>query len=72
MDSIVYYGQEVGQKKELPKPLTDYEDDPLQMAGNIIIDGRGKVVHVHSSRYPADRPTIDEIVTVLKKNLQLQ
>ena len=64
---MTFYGWQLSQNIELPKPLTDYEDDPLQMAGNVIISSGGNIVQVHASQYPSDRPTVEDVISTLKK-----
>lgn len=64
---MVFYGSQVSQNVELPKAFSDYEDDPLQMAGNLILDSAGSVVLLHKSQYPADRPSVQEMVELLRK-----
>lgn len=62
-----FYGAQLAQNVELPKPYTDYADDPLQMAGNVILDSNGKLILLHASRHPADRPNAEEMLQVLRK-----
>lgn len=63
---MAFYGAQMSQGVNLPRPLTDYEDDPLQMAGNIIIDSEGIVVYLYSSQNPADRPSVEDVLAVLR------
>ena len=63
---MIYYGEKVSQNIPLPQPLADYHDDPLQMGGNVITDSQGKIIKVFSSRHPADRPQMSEIMGFLQ------
>lgn len=61
-----FYGAQVANNTELPKPYTDYVDDPLQMAGNVIFDSKGNVAYVYTSQHPADRPNVEDMLQVLR------
>ncbi|MCA9148092.1 MAG: redoxin domain-containing protein [Planctomycetales bacterium] len=37
--------------------------DVYQLGGDVLIDPTGVVQHIHVGRGPADRPTVDEILT---------
>ena len=65
---MIFYGEQMSQKGELPKPLTDYHDDPLQMGGNVIIN-QGEVVQVYASQFPADRPKVEDILSFLSQSV---
>lgn len=66
-DSMIYYGEQLARDVNLPKPYADYIDDPLQMAGNVIFDSDAQVVFIHASKYPADRPSVEDMLNVLEK-----
>lgn len=63
-----YYGSELARGTALPSPLSDYEDDPLQMGGNAIFNAKGRIIFLHPSEYPADRPTVEKMLEVLRVN----
>lgn len=62
-----FYGAEIANNTELPKPYSDYVDDPLQMAGNVMFDSDGNVVFVYASQSPADRPSVEDLLQILRK-----
>lgn len=64
---MIFYGSQLSQNVVLPTPFSDYEDDPLQMGGNVIFDSRGKLVFLYASKYPADRPSIEDLMSILRK-----
>lgn len=66
IESMIFYGEQMSQGSELPKPLTDYHDDPLQMGGNVIISSQSEVVHIYTSQFPADRPKVEDIVRIFQ------
>ena len=39
------------------------EQDVYHLGGNVLIDSRGLVTWIYRSRHPADRPSLDEIVS---------
>ncbi|KAI9559741.1 hypothetical protein GHT06_013746 [Daphnia sinensis] len=63
---MLFYSAELAVGTELPKPFTDYIDDPLQMAGNVISNQRGEMVFVYACQYPSDRPSVTEMIDVLR------
>ncbi len=63
---MFFYGAQLASNTELPKPFTDYIDDPLQMAGNVIFDSKGNIVFVYASQFPADRPSIGDMLQILE------
>lgn len=65
---MVFYGSQVSQNVDLPKPFTDYEDDPLQMAGNVMFDSKGEMIFLHSSQFPADRPSVETMLSVISNS----
>lgn len=67
MEAVKFYGAQIAQNIPLPKPLTDYTDDILQMGGNIFVDSTGKMVHIHASQSPHDRPNVSEIKAIISR-----
>ena len=65
---MIFYGEQMSQKSEIPKPLTDYHDDPLQMGGNAIINSQNEVIKIFASQFPADRPKIEDMLSVLSQS----
>ena len=51
----------------LPQPCSDYEDDALQMAGHALFDSKGTLVYLYSSTNPSDRPSVEELLSVLRR-----
>jgi hypothetical protein len=41
-----------------------------QLGGDILIDARGQVALLHRSQSPADRPTVDILLEVIRKSIQ--
>jgi len=68
IESMIFYGEQMSQKSEIPKPLTDYHDDPLQMGGNAIINSQNEVIKIFASQFPADRPKIEDMLSVLSQS----
>ncbi len=44
----------------------DQGQDPFQLGGDFIIDGRGKLVFAHPSADPTDRPSKEELLQALQ------
>lgn len=63
---MLFYSAELAVGTELPKTFTDYIDDPLQMAGNVILNQHEKMVFVYTCQYPSDRPSVTEMADVLR------
>lgn len=63
---MLFYSAELAVGTELPKTFTDYIDDPLQMAGNVIFNQHEKMVFVYTCQYPSDRPSVTEMTDVLR------
>ena len=42
-------------------------DDLLQLGGDVVLDGAGRLVYSHRSAEPTDRPTIEALLTALEK-----
>lgn len=66
IESMIFYGEQMSQTSELPKPLTDYHDDPLQMGGNVIFSSQCEVIQIHASQFPADRPRVEDILSIFQ------
>ena len=62
---MIFYGEQLSRNVPIPQPLTDYQDDPLQMGGNVILDSSGQVVYVYSSKHPADRPQLPDLLALI-------
>jgi len=41
--------------------------DLTQLGGDVVLDADGRIVFVHRSQNPADRPTIETIVTAIRR-----
>ena len=54
--------------RTLPTPIEDVDDDPNQMGGDFIVGKDGCMVYVHPSQVPTDRPSVEKLIEVLKKN----
>lgn len=65
-----FYGAQLAQNIPLPKPYTDYVDDPLQMAGNVLFDSKGTAILLHASQQPADRPDVESMLEILQNNIE--
>ena len=46
-------------------------EDVYQLGGNFILDPDGSVIYSHPSKHPNDRPSIQELIEVFKKNTPL-
>lgn len=64
---MIFYGLEINRGTMLPQPCSDYEDDALQMAGNALFDSKGTLVYLYSSTNPSDRPSVEELLSVLRR-----
>lgn len=67
--TLTYYAEQKLSGRTLPKAYADVEDDPHQMGGDILLDAiNGKVVLVHRSETPTDRPSVDQLLTVVSSD----
>ncbi len=48
--------------------LPNIKGNPTQLGGDFIVDGAGRLCYEHRSRDAADRPTVHELITVLKQS----
>jgi hypothetical protein len=75
-ETLVYYAEQVKQKRELPKAYQDVEDDPHQLGGNYILqfnekDDRSnegllfRTVFSYPSKNPPDRPSASQLLEFL-------
>ena len=62
---MIYYAGMLIKNRELPKPVRDIHDDPLQMGGDVVFESTGNPVFTHLSKTSSDRPKIDEIIKLL-------
>jgi AhpC/TSA antioxidant enzyme len=46
------------------------EEDVLQLGGDFILDGQGRLVYAYRSSEPTDRPPVDELLQVIRTILQ--
>ena len=53
------YAQLLGRGRRLER----LEDDALQLGGDVLTDGAGRVTWVHRSTGPEDRPSISEVLS---------
>ncbi len=61
--TIAYYGGLVASDKPLHGPMEGVKDDPLQMGGDFTMEAKTrKMVMLHRSKTPNDRPTLEKIV----------
>ena len=47
--------------------LRPIQGDPNQLGGDFIIDGRGLLQYAHPSEDPADRPSVQELLEMVKR-----
>lgn len=64
--TIGYYGAQMAKGISLPKGYTNIKDDPHQMGGDFILDKHSQLKFVYRSKVPADRPSVDLILTALE------
>ena len=50
-----------GRRPRLPR------GDLTQLGGDVVLDADGRIVFVHRSQNPADRPTIETIVAAIRR-----
>lgn len=62
--SLIFYAEQMCAGKALVKGEDD--DDLHQMGGDFIIDCQGKMGLVYCSKVSTDRPSVDQLVAVLK------
>lgn len=72
LSSISYYARAAWSGKKLPKGRPG--DDIYQLGGDAILDGgddagtgKGKALYTYSSKNPADRPTVEDLIKELEK-----
>ncbi len=51
-----------GKGRRVPKPGSDYR----QLGGDVLIDPLGMIRFYHASTTPHDRPTVNEILTIVQ------
>ena len=56
------YGKLLLRGRRLAKPGSDIR----QLGGDVLVDPQGTVRLVHASSGPADRPTVDEILSIIR------
>lgn len=64
--SLTYYAEQKAAGRQLPQSFQDIEDDPHQMGGDFIIDKEGKILLLHCSKNPTDRPSVESLIQVIK------
>ncbi|XP_043217155.1 uncharacterized protein LOC122379213 [Amphibalanus amphitrite] len=64
--TLQYYGGQKAAGRPLPAAYTGVEDDPHQMGGDFIVDGSDRLVLVHCSTSPPDRPTVPALLTAVR------
>ena len=57
--SVKRYAQLVRRGKRFGRPT----EDTMQLGGDVVIDASGRVAFIHRGKGPADRTTIDRLVT---------
>lgn len=62
--AIHYYAEKVVNDVNLIKPLE--HDDLEQTGGDVILDKSGHIVYTHYSEATVDRPSADELLSVVK------
>ncbi|ESP02929.1 hypothetical protein LOTGIDRAFT_111068, partial [Lottia gigantea] len=63
---MIYYGEQMAQGRDLPKPYQHIHDDPIQMGGDFIIDKEGKMKLVYCSKASNDRPNVEHVLRTLQ------
>ncbi|MDQ4049819.1 MAG: AhpC/TSA family protein, partial [Actinomycetota bacterium] len=43
------------------------DGDLLQLGGDAVLDAHGRLAWIHRSAGPEDRPTVEELVTVVRR-----
>ena len=49
----------------LPSAFHGIDDDPHQMGGDFIVDKEGRMILIHPSQTPADRPSVIALLDAL-------
>ena len=65
IDSLTYYAEQKVSGRKLPSAFSNVIDDPNQMGGDFVLDNSGKVVLMHLSKTPRDRPTIPDLLKMV-------
>ena len=69
--TLIYYAEQVGLNRELPKSYEDVEDDPHQMGGNFILKklnaNNFEIVYAYRSKNPPDRPSAQALIDFLSR-----
>lgn len=64
--TLRFYGCESAKGTPLPEAYSDIEDDPHQMGGDFMLDKDSKLVFIYRSKRPNDRPSVDEVLEIVK------
>lgn len=63
--AMTYYAERIVEGRTIPSPY-GVPDDVHQMGGNLLLDSKGDVAHIHCSKSSNDRPSLDLILNILK------
>lgn len=59
--AMKYYGEKRVVLGKLPKPVSEDEEDTLQMGGDFTVHSSTRVTFVYPSQFAADRPTLEQV-----------
>ncbi len=67
IENMAAYAEAAIQGNPL-SPDSFYEGDDLQiMAGDFLVNNEGQLLFTHPTKFPQDRPSVEQILTVLSK-----
>lgn len=61
----IWYAEQLCLGRKL-HPMAE-GDDPQQLGGDVIINCEGIITMIHRSKFPTDRPSVQKILSVVKK-----
>jgi len=67
MRTVQFYAGEKARGRQLPSALSGLEDDPLQMGGDFTLNKDLRLVMSHPSKVPTDRPTVQQILQIVRQ-----
>ena len=65
--SQIWYAEQLLAGRQL-HPMAD-NDDPHQLGGDVVVTSDRKLSMIYRSKFPLDRPSVNELISNAKSNL---
>ncbi|XP_076605164.1 prostamide/prostaglandin F synthase-like [Chaetodon auriga] len=63
--NMLLYAEYVVDNMEFPRGLPSIQDDMFQLGGDFVLDEHGRVLFSHCCQSPIDRPSVEDILSVV-------